>query len=589
MVNLVEKIGGGGRQGVGKAGIGEIGGGFGPEGGQGAAGLIEKIKIGIQPLIARQFQGHSAKIYAVNQLFLPQLQRLHVGRKIVFGAISLVSVDEEGGGIGGKDIFHRIGVAHGQAQLTVGQIITAQIGQMVAEKDQQGGPGQAVQILDQLADHCRRVTTAPQIDRKLFHGLVTQGDVGGHGRGGVGIFVIFIALVILNGDGVDKLGRLPRLDLRLELAEEGGILDKAAHLVRGVKDRLEGLLLNAEIFIHTATVIKPAITRMHKAIVIALIPQNRGNGGQSPVDHPEGGGGPFTDHSGGQAGENVKLRIGGAGGNVGNRNMARQGLLALGELIVEVNGIVLFGGPIKHVGVGDIAEGLPHHHNNIRRRFGGCDGLGVFLHPALHRLFIVILRLFHRIEIGVVQKAVVEAQGIEHRGNIVGIGHRIAVVNTLSGIHKQHTQGKQSDGAHASHYPQIALGGGAEEKAHGHQPQAQADDGHQPPGMQVQRILGSGVERLLKQADIGGHEGVLPALNFQKVDIGQQGPEQGGNGATPPHVARDEISQHQSDQHGKPVEQKQPLSRPDIRKGAGEIPRLQCNTQEQCRQGQSKN
>ena len=171
----------------------------------------------------------------------------------------------------------------------------------------------------------------------------------------------------------------------------------------------------------------------------------------------------------------------------------------------------------------------------------------------------IAVRLIDGIQIIIVPEAVVEAERVEHGRDVVGVGDLEALVELFVRIDEADGSGKDRDAQHRAHdaHRPAAETRAFDENAQNDAQRGQNDDPGKLFPMQIQLIFTRGVHGLADQQDIARHEGVLAALDLEKIDVGKNGRDHAGDGACIKKIPEEKINHGGQHDHREPVEQDQ--------------------------------
>ena len=248
---------------------------------------------------------------------------------------------------------------------------------------------------------------------------------------------------------------------------------------------------------------------------------------QVPVHHPEGGGGGLGQGPGLHAGEDVKLRVGGAAGEARHHHPAREGMGIGLQGVISCERVVF-----RRVGEGRFfrkgGEGLVHHEDHVdvsallRLRFLTVPGRGLGAAVAIG--------FIHGVSRELVAEAVGEAQLVEDRGDVVGVGNGEGVVEGIRGVEGKDQGDEDAQGEKKAQEPppeisQLCQGTGLypyEPGGKTGEDRAEGNDGQYLPGPGNGVLPGGGVD-LLQKGEVPGKDRLVPDLHLDAVGGGKQG------------------------------------------------------------------
>ncbi|MPM63353.1 hypothetical protein SDC9_110233 [bioreactor metagenome] len=411
-------------------------------------------------------------------------------------------------------------------------MIVAEIRQVVTPENQHHRLAAGGEIVGQAAQHGVRVPRALDIDRKQRPGLVGETGRGLHRRKNIvrAVFVGGVGHVVLDGGGVVEQGIAAghgRFKLLLNQPRHIIVGDPAA-LVRKIGHVLGKLeLLRAEEAEDVLPVVKPGVAWVKKRGGVAVRVEDAVQAVQISVHRTEGGGGCRGKGVGLHPRQHVELRVRGASRKPGDHHMAGDAVGALTRG-VEIFKRLVLRRIRKHGLVCQVGERLIHHHNHVHwlPLSGGRGGVI----PALRLRPAVSVRLIHGVGGEVVSEAVGKPQLVEHGGDIVGVGHREGVVESVGGVDRkdqthQHAQrscaASQPDGP-APARPVREKGFTAQKYAQNHQKNADSDyNSDRGPG-EMDVVVSHGAAGFFQQSQIPGKYRLIPNLNFDAIGNGEK-------------------------------------------------------------------
>ena len=192
---------------------------------------------------------------------------------------------------------------------------------------------------------------------------------------------------------------------------------------------------------------------------------------------------------------------------------------------VEVGEGVVFRCVGKGVVVRQVGEGLVHHHDevDILSETRLVTGL-----PALRLRLVKALRLINGIGGELVAEAVGEAQLIEHRGNVVGVGHGEGVVEVVGGVDGKDQPRQNGETGRAAQHPAkpspepgdregLPL---AEKAQHRQNHRGGHHHGDDAPG-EVDVVGAHGAAHFLQKGEVPGKDRLIPHLQLDAVGDGE--------------------------------------------------------------------
>ena len=424
-----------------------------------------------------------------------------------------------------------------------------QIGQVVAVEGQQHRLLRLGEVRRQPPQHGVGVPQPLHVDGEHGLRLRRKGEVRLQLRGDVPLAVLRrgVGHVVLDGGGVVE-----------EIASVGngalkGLLNEARHVfvrhpaalvlrVRHLVD--EAALLGPHPAVDVLPVIEPVVARVEEKSLVALPAVDPEEAVQVPVHRPEGGGGGLGEGPGLHPREDVELRVGGASGEARHHHPASDGVGIGFQSVVVGQGVIL-----RRVGEGRLlregGEGLVHHedHVDVFALCGRCFGAV----PGRRLGAAVALGLVHGIGGELVAEAVGEAQLVEDRGDVVGVGDGEGVVEPVRGVEgedqgDEHAKGQGKAQETPPEVPQFRPGEGLhahKPRRDAHQHGAEGDDGEDLPGPGDGVFPGGGVD-LLQEGEVPGEDWLVPDLQLDAVGGGEQGAagaHQSGGGEDVPEKA----------------------------------------------------
>ena len=336
-----------------------------------------------------------------------------------------------------------------------------------------------------------------------------------------------------------------------------GDVDPLQLLVRAGEVLQEAPILEAQVLVAAVPVIEPGLAGVHEPARIAERAEGPGQGGRALVDHPEGGAG--VVHAGGlNAGQNVELRVDGAGSEVGHDDVPRQGLTGFPDAVPEGQGILPLG-IVEDGQIEKIREGLALDEYQVRgRRLGTLPRRVV---PGLGLGAVVALGRRNVVEPIVVQEAVEEAGLVEDCRDVVALqpGHGFGrlVIDVVGGIDREHGAREQTGQDQPRGDPQPGPEPGLELEAQQEQDQGDPQEHEEIGDMQVELIVPGGDDGFPQEAEIRRDQGILPALHLDQIDQGEQAQKQGARGARPEEIAQQGGQDPQQDQDREQIEDQQ--------------------------------
>ena len=333
--------------------------------------------------------------------------------------------------------------------------------------------------------------------------------------------------MVLDGGGVVEEG-LAAVHRRFQF-----LLDEACHI--GIRDPAALVLhilhligkaggLRAHPAVDIFPVVEPVVSGVEERGPVAVGVKDPEETVQIPVHHPERGGGGGGEGVGLHAGEDVKLRVGGAAREARHHHMAGDGV-GIGAQGVEIGQGVIFLRVGKDIGIGDVGEGLVHHHDDVDV-FPQTGDLARF--PGLCFRLVKALRLVDGVGGELVAEAVGEAQFVENGGDVVGVGYPEGVVKVVGGVHCQdedHQHSKAGGGAQspAQPTPQPGDGEGLSPDHKAQQRQSQGYQHHQDDGAPgIMDVIGAhGTAHFFQEGKVPGEHRLIPHFHLDAVGDGE--------------------------------------------------------------------
>ena len=222
---------------------------------------------------------------------------------------------------------------------------------------------------------------------------------------------------------------------------------------------------------------------------------------------------------------------------------------------VEIGEGIIF----RRVGKGvvrQIGEGLVHHHDEMHVLPQARLAAVV---PALCLRLVKALRLVDGVGGELVAEAVGEPQFVEHRGNVVGVGHGEGVVEVIGGVDGEdqpHQNGEAGPAAQHPAQPSPQPGDGevlslAEDAQHRQRRRGEEHHSDDTPG-EVDVVGTHSAAHFLQKGKVPGKDRLVPDLQLDAVGDGEhthgQIHQSGGEKHVPQQAG--ERQHQQSDGHG---------------------------------------
>ena len=533
--------------------------------GQLAAHLVEEGEPGRDLATSRELEHGGAEIAGAYPPVGGQVERLDRVCKVQRLGRGVVAPEEDGRGVGREGVLPSCDACRGQAELGIALAVVAQVRQVVAEEHQQHGLGLLGVELRQVLEHRVGVPYAFGIDvhggldlrRELRRGLHLGADVVAVLLGGVGH-------VVLDGDGVGEVqpaaGAL-LLKAGDELAQDALVRDPAA-LVLGVEVLDEEALVRAEPVVDVLAVIEPALPRVHKAAGVAVRAEDAEDAVEVAVHGAEGGerGRGGVEQVRLHTRRNVELRVRRAAREIGHHDVARPGVFALGQGVVDLHRVFALGED-EHVLVEDVREGLVHDEHDVHVRgvgralIAGLPGGGLVAVEALG--------LFYFICGEVVAEVVGKAELVVHGAEVVGLRGLEGVVEVRGAVHQPDRADEHGKAEHKAHdaHERAALFRRVL-RLFERQQHAQ-DDEHRrhhnkaaylEPG-QGHVVAARGVRGLLDEGDVPRHEGFAADGELDAVYEGHGAHYESHERGAEEHVPEREGKGRGEQGYGQPVQE----------------------------------
>ena len=200
--------------------------------------------------------------------------------------------------------------------------------------------------------------------------------------------------------------------------------------------------------------------------------------------------------------------------------------MRIGLQSMEVFQRIIFLGKREGGTVGNVGEGLIHHHDDVHRLTGCTVCLRIV--PIFRVAPAEALRLVHGVGGELVAEAVREAQFVEHRGNIIGVSDVERVVEVVGGVdcqNQHHQQYEAGNGAQETAQPAPKFGNGegfaADKNTQSDQEQCRDRHHGNDTHGEVDVISSHGAADFLQKAEVPGEHRLVPYFQLDAVGNGQ--------------------------------------------------------------------